>query len=127
MKTSPKKSLNRLQSLTHAINGLKVIFNEPNARIHAVFALFAIVLGLVFRITLQEWIVIFFVIALVIGSESLNTAIEKAVDLASPEWNEKARQAKDAAAAAVLIFCLCAAIVGIVIFFPKIHIFLNTI
>ena len=64
---------------------------------------------------------------LVIGAEALNTAIEKVVDIASPEWNEAARQAKDAAAASVLIFSLCAATVGIVIFLPKVQILLATI
>ena len=50
----------------------------------------------------------------------MNTAVEKAVDLASPEWHETAGQAKDAAAAAVLIISLGAAAVGTIIFIPKI-------
>jgi len=82
---------------------------------------------LVFNISREEWVEIFIAIALVIGSEALNTAIEKVVDIASPEWNEAARQAKDAAAASVLIFSLCAATVGIVIFLPKVQILLATI
>ncbi len=124
MKIIPKKSINRWQSFANAFNGLRVIFNEPNAKIHAVIAFLAIALGLFFSITRDEWVEIFFSIALVIGSEALNTALEKAVDIASPEWNETARQAKDAAAASVLIFSLCAATVGIVIFFPRVQIML---
>jgi diacylglycerol kinase len=121
MKITSKKSINRWQSFVHAFNGLRVVFNEPNAKIHAVIAFLAIALGLVFSITREEWVEIFFSIALVIGSEALNTALEKVVDIASPEWNDTARQAKDAAAASVLIFSLCAATVGIIIFFPRVQ------
>jgi diacylglycerol kinase len=39
--------------------------------------------------------------------------------LASPEWHELAGQAKDAAAAAVLIVSVGAAVVGLIIFLPK--------
>ena len=127
MKITPEKSINRLQSFKQAFNGLRVVFREPNAKIHAVIAFLAIALGLVFSISREEWVEIFIAIALVIGSEALNTAIEKVVDIASPEWNEAARQAKDAAAASVLIFSLCAATVGIVIFLPKVQILLATI
>jgi diacylglycerol kinase len=54
----------------------------------------------------------------------LNTAIEKAVDVASPEWQETAGQAKDAAAAGVLIFSIGAAAVGGIIFVPRLLAFL---
>ena len=117
--------MNRWQSFAHALNGLKVVFNEPNAKIHVFSASVAIGLGLFFSITRQEWVVIFFAIALVIGSEALNTALEKLVDLVSPEWNETARQAKDAAAASVLIFSLCAATIGIIVFLPKLQLLLT--
>jgi diacylglycerol kinase (ATP) len=41
-------------------------------------------------------------VAAVIAAESMNSAVEAAVDLASPGWDERARVAKDAAAGAVL-------------------------
>jgi diacylglycerol kinase (ATP) len=50
-----------------------------------------------------ERAVILVCIAAVIAAEVANTAIEATVDLVSPEWNERARIAKDAAAAAVLV------------------------
>lgn len=121
MKKTSEKSINRWQSFAHALKGLRVVFNEPNAKIHFVIAFLTIALGLFFNITREEWVEIFFAIALVIGSEALNTAIEKVVDLVSPDWNETARQAKDAAAASVLIFSLCAFAVGVAVFFPKIQ------
>ncbi len=41
-------------------------------------------------------------VALVLGAESLNSALEAVVDLASPGWDDRARVAKDASAGAVL-------------------------
>jgi len=39
---------------------------------------------------------------LVVSAELMNTAIEAAADLASPEWHELAKKAKDCGSAAVL-------------------------
>jgi len=57
---------------------------------------------------------------LVIGGEMLNSAIETVVDIAMPEINPKAKFAKDVAAGAVLIFAISSAIIGLIIFIPKI-------
>ena len=114
-----QKSISRLQSFGHALRGLKVVFAEPNTKIHLVAAAVAVVLGVYFQISVLEWVAVVFAIASVIGAEALNTAIEKTVDVASPEWQETAGQAKDAAAAGVLIFSIGAAAVGAIIFLPR--------
>lgn len=105
--------------MQHAVRGFKVVFQEPNAQIHVVAAAIAFAMGVYLQITSIEWVAVVFAIASVIGAEALNTAVEKAVDVASPEWHETAGQAKDAAAAAVLIFSIGAATVGALIFLPK--------
>ncbi len=106
--------------MQHAIRGIRVVLKEPNAKIHLLLAVVAIALGFHLQISNLEWVAVCFAIASVIGAEAMNTAVEKAVDLASPEWHETAGQAKDAAAAAVLITRLGAAAVGAIIFIPKI-------
>jgi diacylglycerol kinase (ATP) len=53
------------------------------------------------------------------GAEALNTALELTVDLAQPEWHALARDAKDVAAAGVLICSLVAVVVGLVVFGPR--------
>ena len=50
----------------------------------------------------------------------MNTALENAVDLVSPEQSRLAEAAKDAAAGAVLVSASVAAVIGCVIFAPKI-------
>jgi diacylglycerol kinase len=58
-------------------------------------------------------------IASVLCAEALNTAIERTVDLIGPEQHPVARDAKDLAAAGVLIASLCSLIVGVILFGPR--------
>ena len=76
--------------------------------------------GFFFEIHRIEWIAIIICIGVVIAAEAFNTAIERLVNLTSPEWNPIAGEAKDIAAGAVLICAVAAAIVGLVIFIPYI-------
>ena len=55
----------------------------------------------------------------VISGELFNTAIETVVDMISPEKNPKAKLVKDISAAAVLALAIGAAVVGMIIFIPK--------
>ena len=75
--------------------------------------------GFLLNISALEWMSVIFAVGLVWVSESLNTAIEKITDLASPEYHELARITKDTAAAAVLIASVTSAIIGLIVFLPK--------
>ena len=79
----------------------------------------AVVAGALLRISRGEWMAVAVCIGLVLGGECTNTALESAVDLASPARHPLAKRAKDAAAGAVLFFSLAAAIVGGIIFLPR--------
>ena len=72
------------------------------------------------KISSLELCILLFCISSVIGAELINTSIEINVDLATSERNERAGQAKDIAAAAVLVVSLVSAIIGCIIFLPKI-------
>ena len=52
------------------------------------------------------------------AAELFNTAIERLVDLVSPERHPIAGQVKDIAAGAVLVCAVAAAIIGLIIFIP---------
>ena len=108
-----------------AIRGLVVFLrDERNARIHLAATIIVILMGFYLKVSLIEWTVLFLAIGLVFALEAINTAIEYLVDLVSPEIQETAGKAKDVAAGAVLIAALCAAIVGLIIFGPKIMLLL---
>lgn len=114
------KNKNLIYSFKYAFTGIGSTFKtERNMKIHFSIILLVIISGIIFKISIAEWITCVDCFACVIGSEMFNTAIEKAVDLASPKKNEIAKLAKDISAGAVLIFAICSAIIGLLIFIPK--------
>ncbi|MDA6987305.1 diacylglycerol kinase family protein, partial [Escherichia coli] len=64
------------------------------------------------------WTVVVLCFGVVIAAELFNTAIERLVDLVSPERHPVAGQVKDIAAGAVLVCAVAAAIIGLIIFIP---------
>ncbi len=75
-------------------------------------------LGIAVGVSRMEWLILLLTFSAVIVAEAINTAIERAVDLACLDTHPLARDAKDIAAGAVLIASLFALIIGAVIFLP---------
>ncbi|WP_070120633.1 diacylglycerol kinase family protein [Bacillus marinisedimentorum] len=116
-----KKARRLAMSFVNAKNGIvDAIRNEPNLQIHTAAAAAAVIMGFLFSITTLEWIILLLVIGGVLSLELMNTAVERTVDLVTDEWLPLAKQAKDAAAGAVLIFSIIALMAGILIFGPKV-------
>ena len=110
-----------IKSFKHAIEGIITSFKqERNMKIHMFIMICVIIAGIILKIEKIEWIICVILFGIVIAAELFNTAIEHAVDLAMPEKNEKAKIAKDVSAGAVLVTALSAAIIGGIIFIPKI-------
>jgi len=87
--------------------------------------LLVIIFGFYFQISSLEWIAVVFAIGLVVISEMLNTAIEIDIDLTSPEYHPYARDTKDVAAGAVFLSIIISAVVGLIIFLPKILLYVK--
>ena len=119
---SKGNQINRfLKSFVFAFKGIiHTIQQERNMKIHLVAALLVIILGLNIHLSAIEWMFIFFAIGGVLSLELVNTAIERTVDLVTKEFHPLAKQAKDIAAGAVLIYALISIIIGCIIFLPKI-------
>jgi diacylglycerol kinase len=117
----------RSRSFKYAFAGIIHTFRtQPNVWIHALAMIIVVFAGFLLKISLIEWTLVIIAIGVVITTEILNTAIEKLVDLVSPERQEKAGIVKDLSAAAVLIASFMALIIGCIIFIPKIlHVFLT--
>lgn len=114
------RSVSRLASFGHAVRGIRVLLaGQPNARLHCIAAVLTVGLGVWQRIDVLEWALLSAVIGLVLCAEALNTGIEIVVDLVSPEWHRLARDAKDVAAAGVLLASLGALATGAWIFLPR--------
>ena len=118
IKVKSKKIIN---SFKYAIQGILTSFKtERNMKIHICIMILVIIAGNLFKINKYEWIICVICFAIVIGGELFNTAIETVVDMVMPYKDEKAKLAKDVSAGAVLVLAMGAAIVGFIIFMPKI-------
>ena len=107
-------------SFKYAFEGIvQAYIGEQNLKIHTVIACLVILFGFILKISYVEWLVCLILIALVLMAEFFNTSIEYLVDLASPEIHPLAKATKDTASAGVLMMAIISAIIGLIIFVPK--------
>lgn len=119
--SAPPGSRGRLaRSFGYAFRGLGMLLRtQANARIHAAATVLAVGAGFWLGLSRGEWCAVVGAIGLVWTAEGVNTAIEAAVDLVSPERHPLAGRAKDLAAGAVLCAALAALAIGGLIFGPR--------
>ncbi len=109
-----------IRSFGFAFAGIgQMIRTERNAQIHFLAAVLVVIGGVLFRVSLQEWIALVLSMTLVLAFEAINSALEALVDLANPHFHPLAKRCKDISAGAVLIAAIGAAIVGALVFVPK--------
>jgi len=110
----------RARSFGFAFRGVATLLaSQHNAWIHAAATLAVVGLGLALGVSRLEWALLVFAIALVWTAEGLNTALEWLCDVAAPEYHPLVKQAKDVAAAAVLLAAIGSALVGLLVFGPR--------
>ena len=109
------------KSFSYAIAGIiACVRQERNMKIHLTAAVLVTAAGTLLRISVTEWMVCLILFGLILSLEMVNTALETVVDLVTQEQKPLAKKAKDAAAGAVLVSAVMAAIIGLIIFLPKI-------
>lgn len=115
-------SIKRLRkSFGYAFKGIDdVIEHEPNMKIHVVVAILVVIMAFILKVSIIEWIILVLLIGAVLAAETINTTIENLVDMYTKEYDEKAKIVKDTAAGTVLILAITSAIIGLIIFVPKI-------
>ena len=113
------KNISWFESLRHALAGVALLRTERNARFEMVWALLSIILAAVLRLDWSRWVALGVTILLVLAAETVNTAIERAIDTAvGPRYTLLAKQAKDLAAGFVLLMATAAVLGGLWIFGP---------
>lgn len=106
-----------LKSFVYAGRGVWFCLRrERNFRFHLVAAVYVLSFAPLFSLTRGEWAALLAVVGMIPALEAINTAIERSVDLVSPQRHPLAQAAKDAAAAAVLLACLAALGVAVALF-----------
>ena len=105
------------KSFLYAFRGIGYqLAYERNFRIHCFAALTVLLLSSFYNFSSVEWAFLILQICLVMGSESLNTAIEQTDNKITREKSRHIRNAKDTAAAAVLIFAIGALAIAYFLF-----------
>ncbi|MBS2098475.1 diacylglycerol kinase family protein [Carboxylicivirga linearis] len=118
----------RGKSFLYAFKGIKhLMLGEPNALIHLIAAITAVLFGIYFQISTNEWLWICLAIVLVFICEIINTAIENLGDVITKDYNKSIEKAKDLGAAATFLAALFSIVVALIIFLPKIKAFFYTI
>lgn len=120
----PKKEsfiVNRIKSVGFALRGaLLLIKTESSIKIQIALGVGVSVLGYYYDISATEWMLQTLAIALVLGTEGMNTAVEKLCDFVHPDFDKKIGVIKDVSAGAVLLVSVMATMVGCIIYLPKV-------
>ncbi len=126
MQTLRNKS--KYKGITHFIYSTKYSFegliygykNEMSLQLHGILSIIAIVMGIIFKISLIQWSILLISLGAILSIELLNTAIEAVVDMFTVEFNPLAKIAKDCGSGATYVATIIAIVIAGAIFIPKI-------
>ncbi len=105
-----------LRSFSCALRGIqRAVKSERNLRIHTVAVGYTVLAGVLGQFSLTSWALVLLCFALVIGAELFNTSIEYLCNKTAPGFDQFIRDAKDTAAAAVLVCAVISVIVGMLL------------
>lgn len=108
-----------IKSIKYSLDGLLYAYRyEQSLWIHGLATILAIILGIIFKIKLSEWAIIFIALGSILALELINTAIEAAVDLTTTEIHPLAKIAKDCGSAASFIMSIVAIVIALFVFGP---------
>jgi diacylglycerol kinase len=113
------------RSFRYAYEGIKYALDtQRNMKFHFFVSFLVLLSALLLRLQKTDILFILLAVTLMIVTELINTAVEKAVDLAMPDQHPLAKIAKDVAAASVLVSAVFAVVVGMIVFYePVDHLF----
>jgi diacylglycerol kinase len=108
-----------LLSYKYAMHGVWLAFrDEFNMKIHLTATVAVLIVNYSLGISRTDWLITLILIGVVLMSEIFNTAIEKLADRVTQDHDPMIGQAKDLAAAAVLIIGVVAVVCAAIIYWP---------
>lgn len=113
-----KRKNNLVKSFGYAASGVVQAGSERNFKVDVVAAVVVFAACALLQVPAWGWAVVAICVGVQLAMETVNTAIEAIVDLASPEIHPLAKRAKDCAAGAALITACASVIVGLIVFVP---------
>ncbi|MFA5994896.1 MAG: diacylglycerol kinase [Patescibacteria group bacterium] len=110
---------NFFKSFRYALHGLRYIWcNEQSFRVQVLIAWLVILAMIIFRVSIEQAVVLIMLIMFVLVLETANTIVERFVDILKPRLHSYVEIIKDMMAAAVLLAAIGSAIVALIIFVP---------
>lgn len=113
-----KRKNNLVKSFGYAASGVVQAGSERNFKVDVVAAVVVFAACALLQVPAWGWAVVAMCVGVQLAMETVNTAIEAIVDLASPDIHPLAKRAKDCAAGAALITACASVIVGLIVFVP---------
>lgn len=113
-----KRKNNLVKSFGYAVSGVVQAGSERNFKVDVVAAVVVFAACALLQVPAWGWAVVAVCVGVQLAMETVNTAIEAIVDLASPDIHPLAKRAKDCAAGAALITACASVIVGLIVFVP---------
>lgn len=106
-----------LIAFVYAFQGIvTAVKTQRNFRIHITAVIYVTAFSFFYNLSKSDYILLILTFTLVMALELLNTAVEAAVDICSPQYSKLAKIAKDTAAGAVLIAAIGAVVTGVILF-----------
>ena len=107
-----------IKSFGYAAQGAASAAGERNFKVDCIAAVLAFVLCAVLQVPLWGWAAVAICVGVQLAMETVNTAVEAVVDLASPGLHPLAKRAKDCAAGAALITACASVVVACIVYIP---------
>jgi len=107
------------KSIKYSLEGLIYAYRyEQSLWIHGFTTILAVIMGMIFKIKLSEWAIIFIALGAILALELINTAIEAAVDLTTTKIHPLAKVAKDCGSAASFVMSIVSIVISLFVFGP---------
>ncbi|MEZ6129044.1 MAG: diacylglycerol kinase family protein [Planctomycetaceae bacterium] len=92
---------------------------QPSFKVHLFVATLVVVFGVGLHVTISEWCLLVLSMASVLAAETVNSSIEILAKVVFPQHHDDVGRSLDMAAGAVLLTAVGAAVVGLIIFVPR--------
>lgn len=107
------------KSIKYSLSGLYYAYRyEQSLWLHGLSTILAVIMGVIFKIKLSEWAIIFIALGSILALELINTAIEAAVDLTTTNIHPLAKIAKDCGSAASFVMAIVSIVISMFVFGP---------
>ena len=106
-------------SIIYSLAGLKTAYKEERSLwLHLALTAVVVVLAIIFKISVYDWILSITILSMVLAIELLNTSIEACVDLVTTKHHPLAKKAKDIASSSAFMVSIFGGICELMIFIP---------